>query len=206
MAADSTHQDLTQAEPTSIFQQAVVEHAATWLNFAANYASTLDKAATLIRDSKQVVKDAGIARMQDSIASEDTCNAVKIANLAQGVVLLTAAELLPESVPGVMAMALPVKGAAARTGEVPVAGAMYSSVEKSVSADVFSVPLVQVYENQWDRLAKGDLPDQVVDINLPVASTPTLEEIDGAEYARLAHDYSHKTNLAQSAWRLDAAI
>ncbi len=174
----SNTQESVSAETPSVLQQAVVGHVANILGFAMQYKATRDAADAIVSDAKQAVENEVTNYVIDSINSPDNSNATKLAHTAQGAVLLAAIELMPESVTGAMAMALPVRGlgGSVRAGEVPIAGAMLSAAERRLGA------------------------------NVPSVTVEELAVYDSDGYQRLALIAQKKQLLGDSALRLDAAV
>lgn len=186
-------QELSSNEPSSILQQAIVLHAKNIISMGIEYKEMLDHADKLVGNVKLTVKDNLTNYLINSLNSPDNSTTDKLASTVQASVLLTAAELLPESVPGVVAMAMPVKGLAgsARAPEFPIAGAMLSAAE-NLSGTLPSAEVVElaVYDAEELRLLaiKAEGPKLLAEAELELNTA--VQAADTSKMAQAAKQYS----------------
>lgn len=196
---DQDIQESVSTESPSILQQAIALQATDMLGFAMQYKAIRDRADNIVSDAKQAVKEAVTNYVVDSINSQNDSNATKLAHTAQGAVLLAAAELLPESVPGAMAMAMPVKGlgGAVQAGDLPIAGAMFSAAENlGETLPSATVNELAVYDTEEFRLLmlKAQKPQLLAEAESKLNAAVDTADIQGM--AQAANQYSNVAKIA----------
>lgn len=208
-AVHQNNQEHSSNEPSSVLQQAIVLHAENMISMGMEYKELLDHADELVGNTKLAVKEGITNHLINSLNSPDNSATDKLASTVQAAVLLAAAELMPESVPGVVAMAMPVKGLAGsvRAPEVPIAGAMLSAAE-NLSGTLPSADVVElsVYDAEELRLLAIKAEEPKLLAEAEVQLNAAVQTADTSKMAQAARQYSsvakivapNVTNIAEA--------